>query len=138
MQTGPELRPVMDCVSVCVLHGLVVPPWLADAFRQRYLKVALRKADSWDDPQVFGRPYKKGKHLPSLRKKHEGTLQVWMKIYEAVKYNPETPINQTTFVAVGNELGLGSKLAAECYYAALKEGWPNLKNMKKPRNKPRP
>jgi len=50
-------RQIMTAVSLCLEHGLVVPQWLADAFRQRVTNVIGMEVKSWDAPEAFGAPF---------------------------------------------------------------------------------
>lgn len=111
---------VLTCIRRCVTHGLVAPVWLAYAFNRRYGAVLNCLADSWDDPQAFGRPFPKGKHLNALRKARVNRFAVLNAVNEKLAFEPETAIDKSLFESVGKPLGLGSTLTEELYYQALK------------------
>jgi len=119
---------VLSCIRLCVTHRLVAPEWLASAFNRCFDAVLSCRADSWDSPLAFGKPYEKGKHLHALRKAGEGRLRVWCAMYELIEKNPDTPINKITFGAVGQQLNFGATETERYYYEAIKTlGLPNLK-----------
>lgn len=109
---------VLACIRLCVTHGLVAPEWLAYAFNRRYDTVLNCRADSWDSPLAFGRPYKKGTHLAALRKARTKRFAVWNAIDDIRKREPETPIDKGLFERVGGPLGVGATLAEDFYYQA--------------------
>jgi hypothetical protein len=111
---------VLACIRHCVTHGLVAPVWLAYAFNQRYDSVLNCRADSWDDPQAFGRPYPKGKHLNALRKARVNRFAVLNAVNAKLMSEPETAIDKRLFESIGKPLGLGSTSTEELYYQALK------------------
>ena len=59
---------VMEAVAICAGAGLVMPSWLAVAFRSRYLAVVHYKAKGWSDDRSFGEANPKGTHVGKERR----------------------------------------------------------------------
>ena len=101
---------VLSCIRQCVTHGLVAPEWLAYAFNRRYDAVLRCRANSWDSPLSFGRPYKKGTNINARQKEQVGRFQVYNAIYDKLQKNPETPIVKGLFEEIGAAFGYGATL----------------------------
>ncbi|MHB1188753.1 hypothetical protein [Thiobacillus sp.] len=117
---------VMACVSLCVTHGLIAPDWLAYAFNQKYYAVAACRAESWDDPKSFGRPFPKGKHLSRMRQDKFGRFAVWNAVCDTIKRDPDRAIDRGLFEEVGKSLGFGATRAERLYYEAVNNGLGNI------------
>ena len=50
-------RDVLDAVAQCVVVGLPLASWLAEAFLERYKQVNAHVVASWDDDKAFGPPH---------------------------------------------------------------------------------
>ena len=111
---------VLACVRRCANHDLVMPQWLARAFIRRYDAVLRCRADSWDDPLAFGKPYPKGAHLSKLRAARTHRIDVYNRVVAAIRRNPERAIDVKLFREVGNEIGLKPTIVQTYYYDAAK------------------
>ncbi len=111
---------VLACVRNCANHDLTMPLWLAHAFIRRYDSVLNCRADSWDDPAAFGKPYPKGAHLSKLRHARVHRFQVHSAVVKAVQENPKRPIGRKLFSEVGKALGMKSTTVQTYYYEAAK------------------
>ena len=111
---------LMEAIYSCSCHGLKMPEWVAAGFRHGYQEILTCNADSLD--AVFGRPYPKGKHLNSLKKKRNIRFAVWNKVHEILKMEPGTTINRDLFKRVGKEVRpeIGGSEAEKRYYEAKK------------------
>lgn len=109
---------VLACIRDCVTHGLVAPDWLALEFNKRFYAVTSCKVKSWDDPDSFGAPYKKGVHLNAMRKQLVLKYQVYNKAREILNSEPDTPIDSLFFEQVGELVTppVGKTEAARLYY----------------------
>ena len=125
---------VLAAVRICGTHGLVMPLWLVFAFNRRYDAVLNCRAASWDDPESFGRPYKKGSQLSAMRKARTLRFAVLNAVGDILSKTPDTPIDKQLFEQVGGPLAIGATLATEYYYQAKKiiGAWPS-QNAEKPK-----
>lgn len=85
---------VLQAVAECALNGLVMPDWLTDAYLSRYRIVQQCKADSWDAPDSFGKPYPKGKHISTFRLQREYGLRV-LALFENDKFRGKNGLPRT-------------------------------------------
>ena len=111
---------VLACVRRCANHDLVMPEWLARVFIRRYDAVLTCRADSWDSPLAFGKPYPKGKHLSALRAARAHRMDVYNRVNAAILRNPEKALGVKLFREVGNEIGLKSTAVQNYHYEATK------------------
>lgn len=117
---------VLGCIRDCVTHGLVAPEWLAYAFNRKYDAVLNCRANSWDDPQSFGPPYPKGKHLSRMRQDRIGRFQIWNAVSDIIQRDPDRAIDRGLFEEIGRSLGFGATRAERLYYEAVKMGLGNI------------
>lgn len=107
---------LMQAIRVCANHDMPLPEWASRAYIRAYDSVNWARAKSWDE--VFGRPYPKGTNMKATRKRRIGTFQVWNRVREIQRQEPDTPISEALFERVGKEFNLGKTLASEYYYIA--------------------
>lgn len=108
---------ILEAVYICSLNGFELPEWLQIAYINAYRKIKHYKAKSWDE--VFGRARPKGIHLGTKRELWLKKCQVYNRINEIIKTEPDTPIDERLFERVGGpkELAIGgSTKIAEIYY----------------------
>ena len=117
---------VLRAVSVCALHGLVMPPWLADAFVARRARVADAFVGSWDE--AFGRPWPKGTKLALVRQKRLLRSRVHAAVWKAVDEDRSRPIKRILFDEIGEQPGICKSGATteRLYYEALAQGAVNV------------
>lgn len=106
---------LLAAVRICANHDLPLPPWASKAYIAAYDKVLNYRVGSWDD--AFGRPFEKGKHLASLRKRRSNRSKVWLAVRHAVEHEGRA-IDESLFEDVGKALGFGKTLVSELYYKA--------------------
>jgi hypothetical protein len=116
---------LMDAIYQCSCHGLKMPEWVAAGFRHGYQTILECNAKSLG--QVFGDPFKKGKHLHALRKRRRLRSVVWNKVREIRNSEPGTAINRELFKRVGREVRppVSRSEVEEMYYEAARF-WGNL------------
>lgn len=114
---------VLACVRSILTNGLVAPKWLSYEFNKRYDLVLNCLTDSWDDPKSFGRPYKKGKHINSLRKERILKPQLQNIVSSILQAEPHTPIDAALFERAGqlSKPPVGKTEAERIYRIAKKE-----------------
>jgi hypothetical protein len=112
---------VLAAVRICAARGLVLPDWLARAFTRRYDAVLNVRALSWDDPQAFGRPYRKGTNQAALRKRRMLRWSVRNEVERIIAAEPATPIDEALFERAGAPYHLGRSLAADLYYETIRQ-----------------
>lgn len=110
---------ILEALYVCFLRDMPLPEWVQKAYLSAYRKVRQYGAGSWDE--VFGRPHPKGTHLSAKRERWEKQEQVYFRVKEILKNEPETPIDAALFERVGRELGVGSKTKTEDIYYEVKK-----------------
>lgn len=106
---------LMAAIRLCANHDLVMPSWISRGFIKGYDAVLNGRAASWDD--AFGRPYKKGTHLQSLRTKRLLRFQVFNMV-QRIRDAESVPIDEGLFERVGRRLGICKTLASDLYYEA--------------------
>jgi hypothetical protein len=57
---------LMHAIDECASARFPMPPWVATEYRKAFTEIHGAKKRSWDD--VFGKPFRKGAHLPYIRK----------------------------------------------------------------------
>ncbi len=110
---------VIEALYLCSLNSLPIPRWCEFEFLAAYRKVRQYKAASWDD--VFGKPHPKGTHLKAKRELWEKGSQVYYRIEEILRNEPETPIDGSLFERVGREFAIGAKTKTEMIYYGQKK-----------------
>lgn len=113
---------LMEAISECAVHELVLPAWVVSAYLRAYRKVIFAEVASWDE--VLPHAYQKGIHLNAVRKRRRLGIQVWNKVQDLRQRYPEVSID-VACEEVGKSLGLGRTLSQEYYYA-----WANRLNRK--------
>ena len=109
---------ILAAIRECARVELVMPPWLASEFINRYDKVLNLHAISWDE--AFDKPYPKGTNIIARKKSRDLRFAVLNAVNEAKRSDPNTPISAELFSRVGKPLGLGKSKAEELYYEAKK------------------
>ena len=125
---------VLEAVADCAMHGLVMPDWLAMEYLKRYRVVQQCRVDSWDAEESFCRPYQKGVQISALRRKRNNRIKVVLAVYDAIRKNPNRPIDVGFWEDVGQAAGEGKTSAQELYaqHVRYQHGLPvsKLKNRK--------
>ena len=85
--------------------------------------ITLFKAGSWDD--VFGKPHKKGIHVPAHKEWAENIMKVWWRVRTLKQENPGWAIDNDLFKAVGKELGIGSSTKVKKFYYQVEDARQN-------------
>lgn len=108
----------MLCMAVCARHGLVAPGWLASAFCRRVEVVEFGKALSWDAPESFGPPYKKGTRAGSEFKRMGRVVQACLIADRIKSKDPTTPVDAGFFESIGKAMipPIGKTEAEKAYY----------------------
>jgi hypothetical protein len=108
---------ILDAIHWCLVNDRPVPGWAVAKFSDAYSAVIWHHHKSWDD--VFGRPVKKGAQLAALRlKKRKGSSIAW-KVRE--RHAAGVSITKELFDAIGAEEGVSGTVAAEIYYAFVRQ-----------------
>ncbi len=104
---------VLDAVTQCALHDLVMPEWVARGFLDRIRSVTQYKVRTLDE--AFGTILPKGAKLPARRQAREKALLAY---YEVERLHKEgNPIDTTLFESVGKSLNIGGGKVRDYYYA---------------------
>ena len=111
---------ILACVRKCANLDFVMPDWLAREFIRRYDAVLNVRALSWDAPEAFGRPYKKGTNQAATRKRRLLRFGISNSVRAILAAEPSTPIDEALFERVGKQFNIGKTLAAELHYSAEK------------------
>lgn len=109
---------LMTAIRTCANHDLPLPAWVSKAYIQAYDAVNNASEKSWD--KVFGRPYKKGLHLKSIRQKRLLKFAVLNEVTATLAMKPSTPIDECLFETIGEKFNIKKTLASEYYYDAKK------------------
>lgn len=105
---------LLQAISECALHDLVLPDWAAMAFLEGYYSVINLRSGSWDD--AFGKPFKKGMHLDQARTRRQARLKVYLAVRRILASEPHTPIDDHLFDRVGKECNVSRSVANQLYY----------------------
>jgi hypothetical protein len=114
---------VLRCLQRCLLHALLPPRWLSDAFAQRHARVTEAEVGSWDE--AFGAPWPPGTRLATVRKhkrlKQAIHAEAWTRVLAGA------PVTRDLFEQIGEQRGIcvSGSLAEKLYHEALQEGMPN-------------
>lgn len=109
---------LLAAVRVCANHDLPLPPWASKAYILAYDKILNRRVGSWDE--AFGRPFKKGKHLHTLRKHREMRSKVWLAVRRAVEKEGQV-LDESLFEKIGKSFNLGKTQTSDLYYEAHRQ-----------------
>jgi hypothetical protein len=107
----------LTCIRLCAEHGLVIPDWLATAFKSKYDPVHNLEVGSWDHKKSFGRPYPVKTQLKALREKRRLAGQIWYSIAEKIEVG-KAPSNELIDL-VGTEFSIKRTTAWKHYRYAL-------------------
>jgi hypothetical protein len=118
---------LLAAIRCCANHDLVMPEWVANAYIAKYDPVLNCTAKSWDE--VFGSPYAKGLHISKRRRRRVLRFDVYLRIENILRTQPDTGIDDSLFETVGAQVGIGKTLCNEMYYEAKE-----LLNKSLPRN----
>jgi hypothetical protein len=127
-QTASAGLAVMEALSTCLRHGLVVPHSVAAAFVARVEAVAQARAASWD--VAFGEPHP-GCHVDDECKARQLVEQVHAAVWARRTADPSCPISRESFESVGEALAgedgaeLSGPTVERIYNRALALGYPN-------------
>lgn len=105
---------LLAAIRRCANHDIPMPAWVGKAFIERYDKVLSCRIGSWDE--AFGRPYPKGKHLASMRKKRR--LRFAVHAFVRAEHEKGAAIAEALFEEAGQKFNVGKTLASELYYEA--------------------
>ncbi len=108
----------LTCIRLCAEHGLVIPDWLADAFKSKYDPVHNLQVGSWDDKKSFGRPYPAKTNLKATRKKFAKAGWIWLAIVERIENGQA--VGDALFEDVGKQFFI-EKTTVQKYYKYAKE-----------------
>lgn len=119
---------LFHAIATCAQYRLIVPPWAAGAFIERFDPVYRAEISSWDE--AFGRPYPKGAHLEKLRR-WRFDCEIYMRIQNILEWRPGEPaiaawltergsIGPWLFEMVGTEFRIGSRKCKDLYYEQKK------------------
>ena len=114
---------VLQAVAACAIAGLVMPDWLARAYLRRYRAVSTARADSWDAPNAFGKPYKKGTQVAALKRRRENRMVVVNFAHESISMNPEQAIDNYFWERIGEATGEGKTNAQKLFSEAVRMGF---------------
>lgn len=112
---------VLEAVSICALHGLVMPEWLARGYLKRYRSVQQLHVSSWDDESAFGRPYPAGTQVAAARQRRKNMFVVVNLVNEFIGMHPDKPIDPE-WERIGGEISKNSKEAQRLFLQAVKDG----------------
>ena len=98
---------ILDAVSVCAAHGLVIPGWIAFAFVERHQRVVTGECRSWSDAQAFGDALPKGGNVAGLYARVQTAPWAYEVATRLLSENPNRPIDRALFEDVGTEIGAG-------------------------------
>lgn len=108
---------MLEAVSLCAWHDLMMPDWLARGFLNAYRSVTLNyEAATWD--AVFGAP-NVGVHLEDARRRRRLGPQVWLAVNKLRQEGRAT--DDLLFEDVGDQVGVKKSLAKQLYYAFQKK-----------------
>lgn len=105
-------RAALDMLFYCVMDGRDIPGWVRGEFFNIGNMAHHGHYKSWDD--VFGPPLPKNTKHASLRGRSGRRMEVWCAVNR--RHEAGEPIDQNTFDAVGEELGISGGLANKLYY----------------------
>jgi len=112
---------VLQAIAACAMQRLVMPDWLVRAFLRRYRAVQQLQVASWDAPEAFGPPYRKGTQLAAMRRRRDNRLRVAMAVREFVQSHPDKPLDPQ-WDGIGKAIGEGKSNAQELYRQAVQMG----------------
>lgn len=98
---------VLDAISRCARHGLVMPDWLARQYLTRYHGVLNCRVGSWD--QAFGAPFPVRVRLATWRLRREKRWALWL--FFTAQHAP--PRNREGWRAAASALGVTPRQAEE-------------------------
>lgn len=113
---------VLQAVAACAVQRLVMPDWLVRAFLRRYRAVQQLQVASWDAPEAFGPPYRKGSQLAAMRRRRDNRLRVAKAVREFVQAHPDQPLDPQ-WEAIGTAIGEGKSNAQDLYRQAVSMGF---------------
>ncbi len=108
----------LTCIRLCAEHGLVIPVWLATAFKSKYDPVHNLQVSSWDDAKSFGRPYPAKTNLKAERQKFIKAGQIWLAVSKKIENG--NSVGDDLFEQVGRCFYI-EKTAVQKYYRYAKE-----------------
>ena len=111
---------VLDAVSRCALHGLVIPDWLAREYLRRYRAVQHCRVRSWDE--AFGRPYPPGTNIAARRRAQKNRIAASLAFHDILISDPARTVDKGLFEEIGKRIGEGATRAEDLYREALQLG----------------
>jgi hypothetical protein len=131
IETKADGVATLKAVHLAVLHGLVAPLWLSNAFDARFTAFDELRCASLDE--AFGNKPLGPKKLAAYRKRVALILKVSRHLCEAIKADPERAIEvDGLFTEVGEKLGLGKTKCRELYDEGRKKhGLQDLNELKR-------
>lgn len=124
---------VLEAVSKCAAHALVLPGWLAAAFVLRVDKVHAGDEGSWDAPEIFGRAIPAGMNRNGVYGRQQVAPQAYSAALGLLQRDPDRPIDRCFYEDVGREVGRSGGSAEQLIleYVAASDGvWPPLGELK--------
>jgi hypothetical protein len=117
-------------ISAIARQGLVMPPWMANSYVERFLKVERLEVGSLDE--AFGPlPFKKGKQLAALRQRRHLIPKISRLLLDAMNADPNRPIDKSLFEEVGKQLGKSATFTEEAYREGVRDhGMQDIKRLK--------
>ncbi len=103
---------LFDAIVLSHLRGIELPRWAAETLAAGYTRLISGEVASLDD--AFGRPFKKGAHLASLRLRRRLMFDVWNATRELI--DAGTAIDDELFEKIGCKFQIGRTLAKDIYY----------------------
>ncbi len=98
---------VLEAISTCAAHGLVIPPWLAVDFVRRYERAIYGECKGWSDPKAFGAATPKQWNLAGVRARLQDAPWAYEVAVKMLMDKPKAPIDRAFYEAVGKQIGKG-------------------------------
>lgn len=106
-------KTILKAIAVCANYGLKMPEWVSQTFLDSYYSVIRGEKMSWDE--AFGMPFRNGAHKKTIKNSRK-KIPVFYAVREA---NKNIPIPKV-FEVVGEQFGIGERLAKDYYYEIKK------------------